>query len=201
MPATTTRLALPYATPDDTSDVPRDIKALAEKLDQVIAIPEAGDLKFSARTAEHGNWIKADGRALTAGQFTPLRNALIADGSPFGATSGNPKLPDMTGRVPQGASGSYGHGTQGGAAQHTLSYNEMPVHSHSASTGGSATADIAGGGAGGYRVMGSSSSGGSSYGAALLALSLSTGISNAGGGLAHNNMQPYTVGQWFIYAG
>ena len=33
MPANTTRLALPYPLPDDTTDVPRDVKALAEKVD------------------------------------------------------------------------------------------------------------------------------------------------------------------------
>ena len=38
MPANTTRLALPYPLPDDTVDVPRDVKALAEKLDTA-AVP------------------------------------------------------------------------------------------------------------------------------------------------------------------
>ena len=193
MPGTTSRLALPYATPDDATDVPRDIKALAEKLDTVIAIPEAGDLRFSARTAEHGNWIKADGRALAVGQYTPLRDALIADGSPFGATSGNPKLPDMQGRVAQGAGAGYAHGAQGGAATHVLTTAQMPSHTHTATTDG----DIAGAGGTTYRTFAQAGSGANQYKRALAAVT----IGAQGSGQAHNNMPPYTVGTWFIYAG
>src|SRR4051812_8400422 len=49
MPASTPRLALPYPTPDDSVDVPRDVQALATKLDgnsavgpPVVATPPAG---------------------------------------------------------------------------------------------------------------------------------------------------------------
>jgi hypothetical protein len=37
MTATTPKLALPYPVPADTADIPRDIKALAEKLDPLVA--------------------------------------------------------------------------------------------------------------------------------------------------------------------
>jgi hypothetical protein len=37
MPAATTRLALPYPVADDTVDVPRDVRALADKLDPIVA--------------------------------------------------------------------------------------------------------------------------------------------------------------------
>ena len=193
MPATTARLALPYATPDDTTDPPRDIKALAEKLDSVVSIPEAGDMRFSARTGEHGNWIKADGRTLAAGEYTPLRNALIADGSPYGSSAGNPKLPDMQKRVPVGAGTGYAHGAQGGAETVTLTAAQMPSHSHSAT----ATGDIAGAGGTTYRVFGQAGSGASQYKAALAGIS----VGSAGSNQSHNNMPPYTVGTWFIYAG
>ena len=193
MPGTTARLALPYATPDDSTDPPRDIRALAEALDTVVAIPEAGDMRFSARTSEHGNWIKADGRTLAAGQFTPLRNALIADGSPFGADAGNPKLPDMRTRVPLGAGTGYAHGSSGGAASHVLTAAQMPAHNHSAS----ATGDITGAAGSAYRVFVNGGSGASQYKPALAGIS----VGSAGGGQSHNNMPPYTVGTWFIYAG
>ena len=193
MPGTTPRLALPYATPDDTTDPPRDIRALAEKLDTAISIPEAGDMRFSARKNEHGNWIKADGRALAAGQYTPLRDALIADGSPYGADAGNPKLPDMRDRVPVGAGAGYAHGAYGGAATHTLTSSQMPAHTHSAYGDG----DIAGVGGSAYRVLSPAGSGANQYKRATLAIN----IAAAGGNAAHNNMQPYTVGTWFIYAG
>ena len=128
--ATTTRLAIPYPTPDDDVDVPQDMQALAEKLDAVVAIPDAGDLKFSARKNEHGNWIKADGRALAVGEYAPLRAALIADGSPYGADAGNPRIPSMVERVPVGAGGAYAHGVSGGSATHVLTSAQMPAHSH-----------------------------------------------------------------------
>ena len=41
MPATTPTLALPYPVPDDTVDVPRDVKALADKLDAMSSLRPA----------------------------------------------------------------------------------------------------------------------------------------------------------------
>jgi hypothetical protein len=41
MPASTARLALPYPIPDDTVDVPRDVQALATKLDAITGITPA----------------------------------------------------------------------------------------------------------------------------------------------------------------
>jgi hypothetical protein len=38
MPANTARLALPYPLPDDTVDVPRDVQALAAKLDALTSV-------------------------------------------------------------------------------------------------------------------------------------------------------------------
>lgn len=38
MPASTARLALPYPVPDDTVDVPRDVQALAAKLDALTGV-------------------------------------------------------------------------------------------------------------------------------------------------------------------
>ena len=213
MPGTTTRLALPYPVPDDTTDVPRDVKALAEKLDQVVVTPEPGDLKFSARVSEHGNWIKADGRTLIAGQYDPLRSALIADGSPFGADAGNPKLPDMRGRTPVGAGTGAGltaraAGQAGGAEAHALSVAQMPSHAHGGTTGWQSndhshqyqadahagTANFAGGGLGhNYEYNYTANTGGVSsnhYHA----------IGAEGGGAAHPQMPPFTVGTWFVYA-
>lgn len=45
MPGTTPRLALPYPVPDDTVDVPRDVKALADKID---TLPEVGIAPYGA---------------------------------------------------------------------------------------------------------------------------------------------------------
>ncbi|MDD2680082.1 MAG: hypothetical protein PHO03_04735 [Candidatus Omnitrophica bacterium] len=76
-----------------------------------------------------------------------------------------------------GSGTTYARGATGGAATHTLSTAEMPSHSHglTGSTGG----DLFGSNpaAGTYHPSGS--------------WSLPRGTDNAGGGGAHNNMQPY----------
>jgi hypothetical protein len=50
MPAQTARLALPYPIPDDTVDVPRDVQALAVKLDAITPTYVQG-ASFAARPA------------------------------------------------------------------------------------------------------------------------------------------------------
>src|SRR4051794_13713747 len=68
MPGTTTRLALPYPTPDDTVDVPRDVQALAQKLDPLVGAytvtSPIGDVGMVAQCRA--------GRQLTAADFTTL---------------------------------------------------------------------------------------------------------------------------------
>ena len=84
------------------------------------------------------------------------------------------------------ASGStYGAGTTGGEATHTLTINEMPSHTHDIH------ATIGGGGRinGGYNAPGGSST----YNIPFTITNNSNYIvnRNTGGGQAHNNMPPY----------
>lgn len=104
--------------------------------------------------------------------------------------NGNNGTRDRRGRIPMQYSATYPTlGATGGEYQHTLTSNEMPIHSHlngisdditglfvyGATTSGmpgSATTDV--------------DSGGSSR-------TYQGNTSSSGGGLAHNNMQPYIV--------
>lgn len=81
-----------------------------------------------------------------------------------------------------GMSSSYPAGSSGGEAKHTLTANEMPVHSHVAFYGDDgAIDDYLGGSTADYGLKRASyGSGKSTY-----------ETSSAGGGAAHNNMPPY----------
>ncbi len=92
---------------------------------------------------------------------------------------------DSVGRALIGTGGSYGMRATGGATTHTLTYNEMPSHSHSVPYGGSAQAGPDNGGA---------------------PVSASTGfhtnrrdsaVNSAGGNAPHSIMQPYlAIDMW-----
>jgi microcystin-dependent protein len=73
MPTTTPRLALPYPTPDDTADVPRDIQALANALDSLVYI--IGELRTFALAAAPAKWL-ASGSAVAQTDYPELYAAL-----------------------------------------------------------------------------------------------------------------------------
>ena len=101
----------------------------------------------------------------------------------FGAT-----IPDLRERVLMGASGAYGIGTQGGELAHILTTPEIPAHAHSQaaqtllSTGAHSMAWDTG-----PAVAAQDYQGGATQ--------------NAGGGGAHNNLQPYRTVKWITVAG
>jgi hypothetical protein len=72
MPLTTPLHALPYPTPDDTVDVPRDVKALADKLDPMVGANVAGGASaLPVLDVGIAGQIRA-GRQLAAADFTAL---------------------------------------------------------------------------------------------------------------------------------
>ncbi len=98
---------------------------------------QPGDLKWSARSTDFKGWMLCDGRALSRSVYPKLFDAV---GTSYGNnTSTDFKLPDCRGRT-TGACGlgvgltNRTIGTTVGAETKVLSTNEMPSHSHAASS-------------------------------------------------------------------
>lgn len=159
-----------------------------------------GPFPWSLPDLPSGGWVWADGSVLLAATpHTALRTAYINAGFPHGQDgSGNPKLPDMRGRVPAGKDNMGGTaagrltsagsgidgttlGAAGGVETHTLTVAQMPSHSH-AVTGASASTN---GGSADIRSNGVNAG-------------IAPTTSSQGGGQAHNNTQPTLVVNYVV---
>ncbi len=170
------------------------------KLSDEIGIlsPEVGDIKMSARQDNYEGWLVCDGREVSRTTYSALFEVI---GTSFGSGDGETTfaLPDSRGRVPLGAQQSTGTsyycvGNTGGEETHTLTVNEIPSHNH---VQNSANDDF-NNSSGAYPAGSNPSYAGYDSGSR----NWSTTIQNTGGGLSHNNMQPYIVfGNYFIYCG
>lgn len=133
-------------------------------------------------------WLPCDGTERAINDYPALYAAI---GSTFGAAgSGNFRLPNLAGRLPLGAGNGAGLtarsvGQSGGEENHQLSVGEMPAHTHTLT---------------GWRPA-VAGSGGSAVFPELGSYAGSWVTSSAGSGAAHNNMPPYLVLSFFIYAG
>lgn len=120
MPATPI-LGLPYPTSADTSDVPRDVKALADALDPLGVVP-VGALMLWPTALAPAAWLICDGHAVLAADYPKLVAVL-------GAVGGQITLPDLRNRVPIGPGENPLLG-QGGAKEVTLAAAQIPAHVH-----------------------------------------------------------------------
>jgi microcystin-dependent protein len=130
-------------------------------------------------------WALCDGQILPINQNQSLYSLLGTTYGGDGRTSF--ALPDLRGRTPIHVGSGHQQGQKGGEQSHTIGVAEMPAHTHLARcTNEDANKKEPGG-----NVWAAQSTG-TNYGTVGPNSSLvSTSISNAGGGQAHENMQPY----------
>ena len=153
--------------------------------------PFIGEIKMASFGFPPRGWALCNGQVLPINQNQALFSLLGTSYGGDGRTTF--ALPDLRGRMPVHGGNI---GERGGEAQHTVTLNEMPAHSHAmlASTAVSHAADPTG------RVLGSVEAGALSiYHAAdgTAALHQST-LSQAGANQPHDNMQPYSTTNFII---
>ncbi|WP_049777030.1 tail fiber protein [Paludibacter propionicigenes] len=165
------------------------------QLDQQNSI--SGEIKIWAGTTTAttlpAGWLVCDGSAISR---TTYANLFLVLGTTYGAGDGSTtfNLPNLKGRVPVGYDGSQTEfnalNKTGGEKTHTLTIAEMPSHNHYNGNGGYNVLLSYGGGA--NTTDGLDNTGGEpdvhNFGYEQ----------NAGGGQAHNNLQPYIVLNYII---
>lgn len=166
------------------------------------ALP-AGALSMFAGSAAPTGWLLCDGSAVSRTTYAALFAAI---GTTWGAGNGTTTfgLPDLRGRSPIGAGtgaslSPRALGATGGAETHVLSTGEMPAHGHDIYAGTDSTSGGAtGGGASNARGFAGHSVATGLGAVTNFQASAQQAIRNAGGGAAHNNMQPFAVVNYII---
>lgn len=169
---------------------------------------------FAGSTAPNG-WLLCFGQVVSQTTYAYLFNVIGTTFNTGGEGAGNFRLPDLRGNVGAGVDNMGGSaanritggtlGVSGGEQNHTLITNEIPSHSHSNTlndpghvhsffamvSGVGSYAGASGAGATGPTTQNTNSA--------------TTGITinnvNAGGGAAHNNLQPTLCLNKIIYTG
>jgi microcystin-dependent protein len=160
-------------------------------LNSYILIPFGTIIQSAAVNVPDG-WLNCNGASLGTTVYANLFGAI---GYTYGGSGSNFNIPDIRGRVGVGAGSAGGLsnrilGVTGGAETHTLSVNEMPSHSHTLTRRSNPD----------NGAFDTNSAHATESSAATTDREvLGTFSTNAtGGGLAHNNMQPFIVIHYFI---
>lgn len=161
-------------------------------------LPCGSVITWSGATAPP-NWLLCDGTAVSRTTYSSLFAVVgTSYGNGDGSTTFN--LPDLRGRVPVGKNaGTFGTlGSTGGAETHTLTEAQMPSHTHiqnahTHNQSGQTVSNFTGYG------QNSAINGNAANPSGLTVTGSTTATNqNAGGGQAHNNLQPYQVLNYII---
>jgi len=169
----------------------------------ISSAPSGSILIFAGTTAPTG-WLLCDGSAVTRTRYSVLFGVI---GTTFGAgdTTTTFNVPDLRQKTVVGVgtntTNNYALGGTGGEENHTLTVNEIPAHTHTINDPGhshalinAAANDQNNDGTAGINRLSSIKS---TVATTVSAVTNIT-INNAGGGAAHNNMQPYLALNYII---
>jgi microcystin-dependent protein len=150
-----------------------------------MADPFLGEIRIMAFNFAPRGWALCNGQILPVSQNPPLFSLLGTTYGGDGKTTFG--LPDLQGRTANHIGTGFALGQVDGEATHTLTAGETPSHTHT----GYGSASAADSDLPAQNYLGAADN---TYAppAHLTAIHPST-VASAGGGQAHNNMQPYLV--------
>ncbi|MCA0757333.1 tail fiber protein [Paenibacillus sp. N4] len=151
-----------------------------------------GEIKlFGFQFAPRG-WALCQGQLLSISQNQALFSILGTTYGGDGVTTF--ALPDLRGRAPVHTGNGVQLGAAGGEEAHTLTAQEMPVHSHTVSAGGNPATE--------YTPVGQAwtpaANGAAVFSAGANTAMNANALSAAGASQAHGNMQPYLAMNYCI---
>lgn len=152
-----------------------------------MAEPFIGEIRLFSFGFIPKGWAPCNGQILPINSNQALYSVL---GNKFGGDGiSNFALPDLRGRTPVHMSENYPIATAGGEAQHVLTIQEIPAHTHQV-YGDTTLATLP---SPANNVWGATGSGRPIYASAANTTMNEAAIGTTGSSQAHDNMQPYSV--------
>lgn len=152
--------------------------------------PFIGEIKMTSWGFAAKGWALCNGQSMPISQNQALYSLL---GTMYGGNGTSTfNLPDLRSRVPIHF-GQNRQGTGAGEENHTLTVNELPMHTHSVNGSNNPADQILP-----QDAFWASQSGQSPYASTANATMWDGAIALSGGNQAHNNMQPYLTISFMI---